>query len=350
MDTIIESKLQNKNELTNEQQKCLEEIEKINGCITIIELSRLLNKKYTTLYTMIRHIEKNGYNIREKIRDNRKEKKAQEQEEKRRQKEIKKKELKKREKEVLDILEENNYNIPFVKIANRLGRTRSFVTQIVDRLEEKGYNIRGKMEKEKQTRKQELTEAEKTLLCIEEENNYEASLKMVNEKIEIRPNIIPDLLKKFIKSALETDDAIRVANFIKNKRKLPVLERHLRISNKIWCDNISILIDELLKDEEASSKEEIDFIIRYAEILLEKNITQVQGPLNQLLKEHEVQLTKRQALEVEKIMSDYRTKMKEMQNSGEEEKKNGEQDEEIEVNEENRLTNNENLQTEELEL
>lgn len=328
MDTIREVKVQNK--LTNEQQKFLEEIERIDGYVTIIELSRLLNKKYTTVYTMITRIEKKGYNIRGKIKDSKQEKKTQEQHEKQKRKELKKKKLKKREKELLDIFEENEYNISFAQIARKLGISRSFVTQIVDRLEEKGYSIRQKLEQEKQTRKQELTEEEKTLLCVEEENNYEASLKMVSEKIKIYPYIIPDLIKKFTKSALETDDTIRVSKFIKNKRKLSVLERQLRMNKKICYGNMSILIAELLQDEEecekVDKKEEIDFIIKYAEILLDKNIEQVQNPLNQLLKEHEVQLTKAQALSIENIMSKYKTKVEERRNDieVETEKKTGE--------------------------
>lgn len=366
--------IEDKPKLTKKQQRVLDILEERDYNISIKELSVMLGAKTrSSIHTVIDKLEKKGYNIRDRIKEKKKEEKEKREKQ---EKESRRKKLTATQQEVYDILIENNYNITNTDIAKMLGKTQQAVSQIIAKIKEKGYRIEG--DKPKLTKIQQdvlstleeydynisyaeldkklgkskrseaaidllekkgykirenrlchmkLIEQEEILLSVNEENNYKATLKMVNERGIVHDTTLPRLIKKFSNSVLNEEDTLRVAKFIKHKGKLDTLLKTIRSNKKISYNNIRILIDELLKYEEEDKTKAIEFVIEYEKILLDRGMKKVEEPLYQLLVKYndKVQLTKGQCTRIKDLMDTYEERVKEKNNNSEEIKEDKEE-------------------------
>lgn len=351
--------IEDKPKLTKKQQRVLDILEERDYNISIKELSVMLGAKTSSsINSLIKGIEVKGYDIRSKIKEKKKEDKENR---KKQEKEIRRKKLTPTQQEIYDILIENNYNITNTDIAKRLGKTQQAVSQIIAKIKEKGYRIVG--DKPKLTKIQQdvlsaleeydysisyaeldkkvgkskrseaaidllekkgykirenrlghmkLIEQEEILLSVNEENNYKATLKMVNERGIVHDTTLPRLIKKFSNSVLNEEDTLRVAKFIKHKGKLDILLKTIQSNKKISYNNIRILIDELLKYEEEDKTKAIEFVIEYEKILLDRGMKKVEEPLYQLLVKYndKIQLTKSQCTRIKDLMDTYEERVK----------------------------------------
>ena len=281
----------NANKLTKKQQEVLNVLEKYDYNISFAQVADKVGTNQASLSVTIDRIEEKGYSIRDKVKA--------------------RNSLTKKQQEVLNVLEEYDYNISFAQVADKIGTKQSSLSLMINRIEEKGYNIRNKVNPRKP-----LTKKEEQVLDILEKNNYNITYNQVANMIRVTEqnvsSITNQILKKFIQSTLRKQDYIKVAKFIINKIGIKKLLNKLKSTDNIAYDNISALIDELLKDQ--NKRKAVGFIIDYEKILLEKDITQVRKPLYKVL-EYGLPLTKREGEGISEIMHTYVLKLKEIQNN-----------------------------------
>lgn len=348
-------------ELTPEQKEIIETLEEFGYDISINKLANKLSRDYYSVYCDIKRINEKGYAISEKMlceKEKKEQEKLEEIKEKRRQFELEKRQKRQQEEkltpeqeEILAICKEYDYDISMLKLANKLGKASSTIQKEINRIHKKGYNIFEKMEQkkeEKKQRKQEkikqeieegkerkrqkqkerqerdmvqieegLTLKQQKLIDALETYNYCISNEKLKEVTGINSqgnhSNFGNIIRKFSKSTLNEKDTHRVAKFIKNREGLEILLRNISNNDRINYNNISILIDELLRYEEEDKTKGIEFVIDYERILLEKGMERVEEPLYQLLVKHKVQLNKSQCLRVEELMSIYEQRIKEDQ-------------------------------------
>lgn len=207
------------------------------------------------------------------------------------------KKLTKTQQKVLDKLEEYEYDIELATLANELGTSATSLSNIITRIEAKGYKVREKMKMSKKGYK-----PENIIL-----SNEQSFILDIYEKIDSEVNKI---LRKFSEFDFVRKDAIRISKIIKLRNKSQYVLDNI-ISNKdVAYDNISILIDELLQNPEEDRTKAIDFVIAYEEILLSRGLERVEEPIYQLLDKHKVQLTKGQCNRVMNLLNAYEEKIK----------------------------------------
>ena len=133
---------------------------------------------------------------------------------------------------------------------------------------------------------------------------------------------------------MSTEDTIRIIDLIKNKGKLGKLLDMLETTRKINYDNIAVLIDTLLQEDKEDKNNEINFVINYEQILMNRELERVEEPLYQLLVKYKVKLNKEQCSKISKLMEEYEKRIKiEEDNSNTEvvEELKGEEQEEMEL-------------------
>ena len=65
-----------------------------------------------------------------------------------------------------------------------------------------------------------------------------------------------------------------------------------------------------MQEEKENYDYEVNFVIEYAQILMDKEIDRIQEPIYQLLIKHKIKLNKSQIKKVEELMDEYEKKIK----------------------------------------
>ncbi len=295
--------------LTGQQKKLLDLIEKYEYNVTKEKLAIELGVTQSCIGKRINVLEKKGYDINAKM---------------------KKATLTGHQKKLLDLIEKYEYNVTQRKLAIELGVTPGCIQQKIKTLEKKGYTIRTKVEqariRSKEAKKvkkiekvETLAENQKRLLDIYSTNGYEIYQQdiakiMKIDRIAWISETMYILVNKLCRYKLDVEDLDKIIELIKNKKQLYRIKEIIKNVKNINYENISILIDALLQEEKENYDYEVNFVIEYAQILMDKEIDRIQEPIYQLLIKHKIKLNKSQIKKVEELMDEYEKKIKPQDN------------------------------------
>ena len=305
----VEERTKQLTKLTKKQKKLLDLIERYEYNVTKEKLAIELGVTQSCIGKRINVLEKKGYDINAKM---------------------KKATLTGHQKKLLDLIEKYEYNVTQRKLAIELGVTPGCIQQKIKTLEKKGYTIRTKVEqariRSKEAKKvkkiekvETLAENQKRLLDIYSTNGYEIYQQdiakiMKIDRIAWISETMYILVNKLCRYKLDVEDLDKIIELIKNKKQLYRIKEIIKNVKNINYENISILIDALLQEEKENYDYEVNFVIEYAQILMDKEIDRIQEPIYQLLIKHKIKLNKSQIKKVEELMDEYEKKIKPQDN------------------------------------
>lgn len=233
--------MENGAKLTKKQKKVIDKLEEYDYDEKLTKVAADLGMSPSALDKIINRIEEKGIVIRAKLQE-------------------KKKGLTKKQKEVLDKLEEYEYDVKLTKLASDVQTTPNSLNNIINRMEEKGIEVRAKLQEKKEEklkreeeekRKNEingikLSKRQKEVVDKLEEYKYDMKLTKVAADLQMPLSSLVKIINRIEKKGFEIRAKLQERK--EEKRKEEQKKRNKKEKNK-KVKTVKLSIEENLSLE-----------------------------------------------------------------------------------------------------